>query len=205
MASNESSFVSLAEVVVMSHLLQRELHRRCYSSLQRVSLQSASFQFHSFPVWHDFDGGVLTFGKIIWQPHLDRFRYSSAQSVFQWWRMRLFSASVIIDLTTPLLPLKRLTDYFQPAKRKPKCRMPYLLQQYNSHPTVVISCSSFDDRTTEQRSWLFPSKRKLETLHTAAFAGHMCIDMVAAYHCAAGKLYDLPSWVPRSLCTRGTL
>ena len=115
------------------------------------------------------------------------------------------SASVIIDLTTPLLPLKRLTDYFQPAKRKPKCGMPYLLQQYNSHPTVVISCSSFDDRTTEQWSWLFPSKRMLETLHTAAFAGHMCIDMVAAYHCAVGKLCDLPSWVPRSLCTRGTL
>ena len=50
MTSNESSFVCLAEVVVMSHLLQCELLCRCYSSLPCVPLHNASFQFHSFSV-----------------------------------------------------------------------------------------------------------------------------------------------------------
>ena len=41
----------------------------------------------------------------------------------------ILSTSAIIDLTTPLSLLKRLTDYFQPAKRKPKREMPYFLKQ----------------------------------------------------------------------------
>ena len=59
------------------------LHRWRYSSLPRVSLHSASFQFHSFSVWHDFVGGrAVVFAKIVRQPHLDRSRYSGAQIVF---------------------------------------------------------------------------------------------------------------------------
>ena len=48
MTSNELSFVCLAEVVVTSHLLQRDLHRWRYSSLPRVSLHSASFSSTAF-------------------------------------------------------------------------------------------------------------------------------------------------------------
>ena len=48
MTSNELSFVCLAEVLVTSHLLQRELHCWCYSSLPRVSLHSASFSSTAF-------------------------------------------------------------------------------------------------------------------------------------------------------------
>ena len=93
-------FVSLAEVVATSHLLQRELHRRNYSSPPSVSVHGAQFQFHIFPVWHNYNGGeLLAFAKIARQ------------------EMQHFSNSVIIDLTVPHLPLKkRLTDYFQPAK-----------------------------------------------------------------------------------------
>ena len=48
MTSNELSFVCLAEVLVTSHLLQRELHCWCYSSLPHVSLHSASFSSTAF-------------------------------------------------------------------------------------------------------------------------------------------------------------
>ena len=75
--------VSLGMHGVACVVLQRALHRWRYSSLPRVSLHSASFQFHSFPVWHDFVGGrAVVFAKIVRQPHLDRSRYSSAQIVF---------------------------------------------------------------------------------------------------------------------------
>ena len=75
--------VSLGIHGVACVVLQRALHLRRYSSLPRVSLHSASFQFHSFPVWHDFVGGrTVVFAKIVRQPHLDRSRYSSAQIVF---------------------------------------------------------------------------------------------------------------------------
>ena len=84
MTSNVSSFVCLAEVAVILYVspfcvyvflfpvvLQRALHSRRYSSLPRVSLRGASFQLHSFPVWHDFDGGrAPIFAKIVRQPHL---------------------------------------------------------------------------------------------------------------------------------------
>ena len=75
--------VSLGIHGVACVVLRRTLHLRRYSSLPCVSLHSASFQFHSFPVWHDFVGGrAVVFAKIVRQPHLDRSRYSSAQIVF---------------------------------------------------------------------------------------------------------------------------
>ena len=67
MTSSMSLFVCLVVVAIMSHLptprasllgirgladvvVQCALHHRRYRSLSRVSLHSASFQFHSFPV-----------------------------------------------------------------------------------------------------------------------------------------------------------
>ena len=59
----------------------------------------------------------------------------------------IFSDWVIFDLTIPLMPPKRLTDYFQPAKGKPNRGMPYSLQQDNPRPAVVTLCCFFDDHT----------------------------------------------------------
>ena len=57
------SLVGICSVACV--VLQRVLHHRHYGSLPCVSLRSTSFQFHTFPVWHDFDGErALVFATI---------------------------------------------------------------------------------------------------------------------------------------------
>lgn len=95
--SNVSSFVCLAEVVILLCLivlhphgslvrirgvacivLQRALHPMSYSNPPHVSLRSVSFQIHIFLVRLDFNREELLYSPIAWQPHLDCSRYSSA-------------------------------------------------------------------------------------------------------------------------------
>ena len=89
-----------------------------------------SFQFHSFPVWHDFDGGrVLVFAKVTRQPHLDCSRYSKCTKYLPVMRNVAFLAvwTLLIGQRLPP-PKKRLTTSSQ--------------QKESQREKWVILCSS---------------------------------------------------------------
>ena len=122
------SLVSICGVAGI--VLQRALHQGHYSSLPHVSLRCVSFQFHSFPVWHDFDGGrVLVFAKVTRQPHLDCSRYSKCTKYLPVMRNVAFLAvwTLLIGQRLPP-PKKRLTTSSQ--------------QKESQREKWVILCSS---------------------------------------------------------------
>ena len=145
MTSNELSFVCLAEVVVTSHLLQRELHRWRYSSLPRVSLHSASFRSTAF-----LCDTILMEKEFLHSPNSPNWIAPDTPVP------GICNDSVLINLTTRLLPpKKRLTDYFQPTKG-------------SQREECLIFCSSIIliPLITQQHNDCGP-------FYTAAFAGYV--------------------------------
>ena len=125
-------------------IVLRVLPRRRWSSLPCVvcHFSSTAFLYDMILMVEEFLYSPRLPGSPTWiAPDTQVHKVSSSDE-----ECGIFSGLDVIDWTTPAAT-KEETDYFQPAKGKPKREMPYSLQQYNLCPAVVTLCSSCDDRT----------------------------------------------------------